>query len=152
MFLLHARLKKIQSLEWSQHYSLIFQTLKGSSLRVCDGILLKFKLVQAFMVVLVACKNEDGSSKNEDTRVVTTFLPLYVYGDFSRRSRASNSSVTGRILPNFEPIQDVMVVPITCENKEEPIKNEGAREVTRFPHYNPMGVICCHRNQSSNPI
>ena len=21
-----------------------------------------------------------------------------------------------------------------------------------FPHYNPMGAICCHGNQSSNPI
>ena len=21
-----------------------------------------------------------------------------------------------------------------------------------FPHYNPMGAICCHRNQSSDPI
>ena len=30
-------------------------------------------------------------SKNEGTRVVTTFLPLQVYGDFSRHSRAVNS-------------------------------------------------------------
>ena len=21
-----------------------------------------------------------------------------------------------------------------------------------FPHYNPMGAICCHENQSSDPI
>ena len=21
-----------------------------------------------------------------------------------------------------------------------------------FPHYNPMGAICCHGNQSSDPI
>ena len=70
------------------------------------------------MVVLVACKNEEGPFKNEDTRVVTTFLPLYVYGDFSRRSRASNSSVTGRILSNFEPIQDVMVVQLPARIKK----------------------------------
>ena len=31
--------------------------------------------IQAFMVGLVICKNEDPS-KNEGTRVVTTFLPL----------------------------------------------------------------------------
>ena len=70
------------------------------------------------MVVLVACKNEEGPFKNEDTRVVTTFLPLYVYGDFSRRPRASNSSVTGRILSNFEPIQDVMVVQLPARIKK----------------------------------
>ena len=34
------------------------------------------------MVCLVICKNEEDPSKNEGSRVVTTFLPLYVYGDF----------------------------------------------------------------------
>ena len=33
-----------------------------------------------------------------------------------------------------------MIVLVTCKNKEEPIKNKGARVVTRFPHYNPMGA------------
>ena len=36
----------------------------------------KFKPILAFMVVLVTCKNEEDSPKNEGTRVVTTFLPL----------------------------------------------------------------------------
>ena len=45
-----------------------------------------------------------------------------------------------------------MVVLVTCKNKEEPIKNEGVRVVTRFSSYNPMGAICCHGNQSSDPI
>ena len=40
------------------------------------GILLKFKPIQAFMVGLVICKNEEDPSKNEGTRVVTTFFPL----------------------------------------------------------------------------
>ena len=53
---------------------------------------------------------------------------------------------------SLEPIRDFMVVLVTCKNKEEPIKNEGARVVTRFFHYNPMGAICCHGNQSSDPI
>ena len=42
-----------------------------------------------------------------------------------------------------------MGVLVTCTKKEEPIKNEGARVVTGFPHYNPMGAICCHGNKSS---
>ena len=33
------------------------------------------KLILAFMVILVTCKNEDPF-KNESTRVITTFLPL----------------------------------------------------------------------------
>ena len=60
-----------------------------------------------------------------------------------------------------------MDVLVTCKYEEDPIKNEGARvdttlysnfsdaqgqiHVQHFPHYNPMGAICCHGNQSSNP-
>ena len=40
-----------------------------------DGILTEFKLIQAFIVVLLICKNEYDLFKNECTRVVTTFLP-----------------------------------------------------------------------------
>ena len=39
-------------------------------------VLPKFKPIQAFIVGLVICKNEEDPSKNEGTRVVTTFLPL----------------------------------------------------------------------------
>ena len=130
----------------------------------------------------------------------------YKYGDFSRRSRAANSAVLGPIWPNFELVQDVMDVLVTCKYEEDPIQNEGARVVTtlysnfsdvqgqitlvsvsvsgrnlnssklscmsslharirmidskmkelewtqHFPHYNPMGAICCHGHQSSDPI
>ena len=36
----------------------------------------QIKLIQAFMVVLVTCKNEEDPFKNESTREVTTDLPL----------------------------------------------------------------------------
>ena len=88
-------MKKIQlkkkELEWSQHYSLFFLTLKAGNSEVSDGTLPKFKLIRVFMVGFVICKDEEDPSKNEGTRVVTTFVPLEVYGDFSRRSRAANS-------------------------------------------------------------
>ena len=57
----------------------------------------------------------------------TRFLPLEVYGDFSRCSRAANSTVLGPIWPNFELVRDVMGVLVTCKYEEYPIKNEGAR-------------------------
>ena len=60
----------------------------------------------------------------------TRFLPLKVYGDFSRRSRAANSAVHGPIWPNFKLVQDVMDVLITCEYEEDPIKNRSARVFT----------------------
>ena len=43
----------------------------------------KFELIQAFMHVLVTCKNEEDQIKNEGARLFTRFLPLSVYRDFS---------------------------------------------------------------------
>ena len=36
----------------------------------------KFELIQAFMHVLVTCKNEEDPIKNEGARAFTRFLPL----------------------------------------------------------------------------
>ena len=73
------------------------------------------------------CKNEEDPIKNEGARVFTRFLPLLVYGDFSRRSRAANSTVLGPIWPNFKLVRDVMDVLVTFKYEEDPIKNDGAR-------------------------
>ena len=42
------------------------------------------------------------------------------------------SAVLGPIWPNFELVQDVMDVLVTCKYEEDPIKNEGARVDTAF--------------------
>ena len=68
----------------------------------------------------------------EAARVFTRFLPLQVYGDFFRRSRAANSAVLSPIWPNFELVRDFMYVLVTCKYEEDPIKNEGARVFTTF--------------------
>ena len=65
--------------------------------------------------------------------MVITFLLYKVYGDFPSRSRAANSTVPSLILSNSKLTQDFMVGIATCKNGEDPIKNEGARLVTRFP-------------------
>ena len=77
---LPASMKKIRSkmkaLEWSQHYTSIFQTTRADNSGVGGGIWPKFELIQAFMHALVTCKNEDDRYKNEGARVFTRFLPL----------------------------------------------------------------------------
>ena len=110
------------------------------------------------MVDLVTYKNEKDPFKIESTREVTTFLPLYVYGDFFRRSRAVTHKSPDRILPNFEHIRDFIGVLVACKNKEDPIKNEGARVVTALyiafsdaqGQLTPKSVMESCRN--SNPI
>ena len=68
----------MKELEWSQHYSLIFKMSRGanSKIKIYDGILMKFKLIQALIVVLIVWKNEEDPFKIESTRVVAIFLPL----------------------------------------------------------------------------
>ena len=48
-------------------------------------------------------------------------------GIFLKHSRAANSTVCGRIVPNLKLVQDIIVVLLTCMNEEDPIKIEGAR-------------------------
>ena len=77
----------------------IFRRSRTDNSRVGGGIWPKFELIQAFVHVLFTCKNECDSIKCEGARVVTTFFH-YVYGDFSRRSRAANCR-SGRISNSF---------------------------------------------------
>ena len=79
------------------------------------------------MVVLVTCKYEKDPIKNEGARVLNKIICC-----FFRCSRAANSEVSGGILPKFELIQAFIVFLVTCKNEEDPIKNEGARVLTRF--------------------
>ena len=51
----------------------ILTSIKGSN---SVGNLPKFELIQAFMHVLLTCKNEVDQIKNEGARVFTRFLPL----------------------------------------------------------------------------
>ena len=45
-----------------------------------------------------------------------------------------------------------MVVLVICMNEEDPIKKKALEWPQDFPHYNPMGAICCNGNQSSDLI
>ena len=52
---------KLKALERSQHYHWFWGGSGAAKSKVGDGILLKFKLVQYFIIVLFTCKNEDAS-------------------------------------------------------------------------------------------
>ena len=51
---------------------------------------------------------------------------------FFRRSRAANSAVLGRIWLKFELVRDIIDVLVIYKYEEDPIKNEGARVLTRL--------------------
>ena len=66
---------KIKALEWPQDM-LLFWGSRADNSEVSGGIFQKLELIQVFMHVLVACKNEEDPMKNELAGVATTFLPL----------------------------------------------------------------------------
>ena len=105
-----------------------------------------FELIQAFMHALLVCKYEKDQMKNSGENVMTSFSPLEVYGVFFRCSRAANSVVHGRISPNFELIQALMYIIITCKYEMNPIKN--VQENVMTPFFPPF--FCCHGNQWSH--
>ena len=51
-----------------------FRRSRAANSKVSGGILPKFELIQAFIVVLVTCKNEEDPIKNEGARVLTSLL------------------------------------------------------------------------------
>ena len=74
------------------HYPSIFRCSRAANSLIGDGILTKFKLTQAFIVLFLICKNEYDLFKNWKTLVkvlVTKFLP------FLRHSRAAHPSFYG---------------------------------------------------------
>ena len=66
---------QMKELEWSQHYNIFFRRSKPANSVVRNGIWTKFELIQAFMAVLITCKDEEDPFKNEGATVVT-FHPL----------------------------------------------------------------------------
>ena len=82
------------------------------------------------MYVLTTSKYEKDPNKNSLQNVMTSFFPLYVYGNFFRRSRAANSVVGGLNWPKFELIQDSMHVLITCKFEKDRINSNGEKVVT----------------------
>ena len=85
-----------------------------------------FELIQAFMHVLIACKYEKDQMKND---IIFSTISLWV---IFRRSRAANSVVHGRISLNFELIQALMYIIVTCKYEMNPIKNVQENVMTPF--------------------
>ena len=65
---------KMKTLECLQDYMSFFRRSRAANSEVSSGILPKFKLIQALIVVLVTCKNGKDPIKNEGARVLTSLL------------------------------------------------------------------------------
>ena len=98
------------------------------------------------MDVLVTCKYEKDLIKNEGARVDTT-----LYSNFSDAQGQITLvlvSVSGLNL-NSSKLSCMSSLPARMRMTDSKMKE--LEWTQQFPHYNPMGAICCHGNQSSNP-
>ena len=80
--------------------------------------------IQALMYVIITCKYEKYPIKNNREKVAKLFFQIITL------SVAMETS--GQIWPNFELIQALMHVLITCKYEKDPIKNSGENVMTSF--------------------
>ena len=129
-------MKKIRSkmnvLVFTSLYTDFFRRSRAGNSVFSGRIWLKLELIQAYMHVLISCKNEEDPIKTDGARVFTTCLPLEVYGEFFRHSRAAYFAAHGPIRLNFNISPDLMVVLVTCKNEGDSIKIEEARVFTKL--------------------
>ena len=50
------------------------------------------------------------------------------------------------------PSEILFLFLLSARIKKNKLKLKELEQSQDFPHYNPMGAICCHGNQSSDPI
>ena len=70
-------------------YDVFFRRSRAAYSEVSGGILPKFELIQAFIVVLITCKNEEDPIKNEEQD-----FPHY-------KSMGIFSDAQGQLTPQF---------------------------------------------------
>ena len=127
----------MKALEWTQHFphynSMVAMETSG---RIWPN----FELIQALIHVLITCKYEKNPIKNSGENVMTSFSPLFRSKmkalEWTQHFPHYNCMVametSGRIWPNFELIQALIHVLITCKYEKNPIKNSGENVMTSF--------------------
>ena len=126
------------------------------------------------MVLLIACKNVEDPIINEEARVVTTLFINFLdaQGQLTLKSvmescRNSNSSKSMGIFPDAQgqlthkslvgscqisnPFEILWLFLLPARIKKNQSKMKEQEWSQDFPN-NSMGAICCHGNQSSDPI
>ena len=99
------------------------------------------------MVVLITCQYEEDPIKNRGARVFTT---LYINFSDAQGQITPQSLVRSGRISNSSEMLWMSSLPESMKKIRSKMK---AKEWSQaFFHYNSMGAICCHGNQSSDPI
>ena len=132
-------------------YIIFFRRARADNSGVGGGIWPKFKVIQAFMHVLLICKNEDDRitmRELECSQDFSHYKSMGIFPDAQGQLTPQSLIQSGRI-SNSSEILCMASLPASMKKIRSKMKVLECSQ--HFPHYNPMGSICCHGNQSSNP-
>ena len=112
----------------------------------------KFKLIQAFIHVLTTCKNEDDRIKMKElecSQDCSHYKSMGIFQDAQGQLTPQSLVRSDRISNSSEML---WMFSLPASIKKIRSKMKALKWSQSFFHYNSMGAICCHGNQSSNPI
>ena len=95
--------------------------------------------------------------KNIDTKMKALewsqhFSHYKSMGIFSKAQGQLNPKSMVRSCQSANPLEILLLSLLPARIKKNQSKMKELEWSQDFPHYNPMGAICCHGNQSANPI
>ena len=91
---------------------------RAANSEVSDGILPKFKPIQAFMAYLVTCKNEENPLENKGTRVVTHFSHYKSMGIFLNDQGQLTHKSFVEYCPIFKPSEILSMSLLSARMKK----------------------------------
>ena len=133
-------------------FFLFFTFSRAANSEVSDGILPKFEPIQAFMVDLVTCKNEEDPLENKALEWSQHFSHYKSMRIFPNAQRQLTHKSFVEYCPISNPSKILWLSSLPARIKKNLSKMTELEWSQGFPHYNPMAAICCHGNQSSDPI
>ena len=128
-----------------------FRSTRADNSVVNDGIWQKFELIQAFMHVLLPAKMKKIQSKMKVLEWPQHISHCKSMGIFDAQGQVTLQLVVGSGR-NSNFVESLWLSSLPARLMKIRSKMKALEWPQDFPHYNPMGAICCYGNQSSDPI
>ena len=144
---------KIKELEWSQHYSFLFFNAQGQL--TLKSVMESCRNSNPSMILWLALLSARMKKIHPKMKVLEWSQHFSHY-----KSMGIFPDAQGQLTHKFlvgscrisNPLKILWLSLLPARIKKNKSKMNELEWSQNFPIYNPMGAICCHGNQSSNPI
>ena len=134
----------MKELEWSQDYSLIFLMLSHSVMESCPNS----NSSELLSLVLLSARVKKIHPKMkvlEWSQHFSHYKSMGMFPDVQGQSLVQSCRISN-------PFEILWLSSLPARIKKNQSRMKELEWSQDFPHYKPMGGICCHGNQSSDPI